>query len=99
MSNKLIQIRKKITPIFKQYGVILADVFGSVARGEAKPSSDLDLVVTLRKPIGIFKLNEMNDKLETSLHTRVDMLTHNSINRRLKPYITSSLVRIYEEKQ
>ncbi len=98
MSTKLFQISKKIAPIFRQYGVIRADVFGSVARGEAKAGSDLDLIVTLKKPIGIFMLNEMNDKLEASLHTKVDLLTHQSINRRLKPYITKSMVRIYEEK-
>jgi hypothetical protein len=99
MSTQLLQISKKLTPIFRRYGVIRADVFGSVARGQAKASSDLDLIVTLKKPIGIFMLNELNDRLETSLRTKVDLLTHQSINRHLKPYIINNLVRIYEEKQ
>jgi hypothetical protein len=99
MSTQLLQISKKLTPIFRRYGVIRADVFGSVARGQAKASSDLDLIVTLKKPIGIFMLNELNDRLETSLRTKVDLLTHQSINRHLKPYIINNLERIYEEKQ
>lgn len=99
MGKKLLQIQKRLLPIFRQYGVIRADVFGSVARGEAKAGSDLDLIVTLKKPIGIFMLNELNDKLETSLRTKVDLLTHQSINRHLRPYIINSMVRIYEEKQ
>lgn len=98
MSDSLIQIRKKITPIFKQYGVIRADVFGSRARGKEKHGSDLDLAITLKTPIGLFKFAEMNDKLETRLRVKVDLLTHQSINRRLKPYIVGDMVRIYEEK-
>ena len=98
MSDKLIQIQKKIAPIFKRYGVVRADVFGSRARGRPRGKSDLDLAVTLKKPIGLFKFNEMNDKLETRLRIKVDLLTHQSINHRLKPYIIRDMVRIYEEK-
>jgi len=99
MSSGLIQIRKKMVPIFKQFGVIRADVFGSRARGDFGKDSDIDLIVTLKKPVGIFKFNELNDKLETSLRAKVDLLTHQSINHRLKPYIVNNMVRIYEEKQ
>ena len=99
MSDKLEKIRKKVLPIFKQYGVICADIFGSRARGQSRgKKSDLDLAVTLKKPIGLFKLGEMNDKLETRLRIKVDLLTHQSINHRLKPYIIRDMVRIYEEK-
>ena len=98
MSNKLLQLSKKLAPVFRQYGVIRADVFGSVARGESGKKSDLDLIVTLRKPIGLFKFDEMNEKLEHKLHTKVDVLTHQSINPRLKPYMVKDMVRIYDKK-
>lgn len=98
MNSKLEQIRKTITPLFKQYGVIRADVFGSVARGDATQKSDLDLVITLRKPIGIFKLHELNDKLETKLKTKVDLLTHQSIPSYLKSHIQKDKVQMYEER-
>lgn len=99
MSNKLIQLRNKLSPIFKHYGVIRADVFGSMARGQYKPGSDLDLVVTLKNPIGLFKFDEMNEKLEHMLNIKVDVLTHQSINHHLKPYIIKDLIRLYEEKR
>lgn len=84
-------------PIFKQYGVVRADVFGSAARGAAGKKSDLDLLVTLKTPIGLFKFNEMNDKLEAKLRLKVDLLTHKSVNLRLKSYISKDIVRLYEE--
>jgi uncharacterized protein len=98
MSKSLAQIREQITPIFKQYGIMYADVFGSRARGRAKKSSDLDMLVTLKEPIGLYKFNELNDKLESKLRLKVDLLTHKSVSPYLKPYIKKDLVRIYEEK-
>lgn len=98
MSEKLLKMQKRLTPIFRQYGVIRADIFGSRARGTSSAGSDVDLAVTLKKPLGLFKFNEMNDKLENSLRLKVDLLTHQSINRHLKPYIVKDMVLIYEEK-
>ncbi|MEK7618103.1 MAG: nucleotidyltransferase domain-containing protein [Patescibacteria group bacterium] len=98
MSNKLLLLKKQALPIFKQYGVIRADIFGSQARGRGKIGSDLDIAITLKRPLGIFKFNELNDKLESRLRLKVDLLTHQSINRHLKPYIIKDMVRFYEEK-
>ena len=99
MGTRLLQISKKLAPIFRQYGVTRADVFGSRARGKSGINSDIDLAVTLKKPLGLFKFYEMNDKLESRLRLKVDLLTHQSINRHLKPYIVKDMIRLYEEKQ
>jgi predicted nucleotidyltransferase len=49
-------------------------VFGSVARGEADLSSDVDLVVDFDRPIGL-RFMELCNYLEESLGRRVDVLT------------------------
>ncbi|MEK6823964.1 MAG: nucleotidyltransferase domain-containing protein [Nanoarchaeota archaeon] len=36
MNRKIIEIRKKITPVLKKYNIAKAGVFGSYARGEQK---------------------------------------------------------------
>lgn len=95
MRKNLIKISNRVSPILKQYGVVCADVFGSQARGGSRKNSDVDMVVTLEKPLGLFKFGELNDALENSLRLKVDLLTHKSINRRLKPYIFKDLIRIY----
>jgi len=50
------ELRKKhkadILRIAEQYGVTNIRVFGSMARGEAGPDSDVDLLVTLTRPLG-----------------------------------------------
>lgn len=44
------EIKKVALPACKQFSVKRLDVFGSYARGEGKPSSDLDLLVEFEEP-------------------------------------------------
>lgn len=39
------EIKSRLAPVFRQYGVRRAVLFGSYARGEARPASDVDLLV------------------------------------------------------
>ncbi len=55
------------------YGRTALGVFGSVARGEAKPGSDLDVVVKMRKP-DLFFMVHIKEKIEGALHTHVDII-------------------------
>lgn len=55
-------------------------VFGSSARGDAGPASDVDILVHLEKPIG-FRFFELWDDLESILGRRVDLLTPGALRR------------------
>ena len=41
-------MRACLTPVFQRYGILKAIVFGSVARGEPSPYSDVDLILVQR---------------------------------------------------
>lgn len=43
----------RLVPVLRRYGVVRAGIFGSVARGEARPDSDLDLLVEYRLATGV----------------------------------------------
>jgi len=49
-------------------------LFGSVARGEDRPGSDLDLLVDLDGSASLFDLARMHLELEELLGIRVDVL-------------------------
>ncbi len=49
---KLEELKKKIRPILKSYGIKKAGVFGSLARGEGD-ANDIDLLVKIDKKIDI----------------------------------------------
>lgn len=91
------EVKRKVTPIFKQYGVLQASVFGSVARGEAKADSDVDLVVRVGKlPFGIWSFVGLRNDLEKALQKKVDVISDASINPILEKKIKNDLTKIYE---
>ena len=54
-------------------------LFGSVARDEAKPESDVDILVEFDRPVGLFGLVELQDYLENILGCKVDLGTPDSL--------------------
>ncbi len=90
-------IKRKAIPVFKQYGVDYAGVFGSTARGEDTPKSDIDMMVSIKKPLGIYEFIALQYKLEDVLGKKVDLVSKKAVNKHVKPYIEKDMVDIYEE--
>jgi len=90
------EIKLKIAPILRKYGISHAAVFGSVSRGTNRPESDIDLLVKLGTPMGMFTYMRLLRELEETLGTKVDLVTERSLNKFVRPYITSELKTIYE---
>ncbi len=91
-------IKKQIIPILKRQGVTKAALFGSAAREEMKKKSDIDLLVNLGKNKSLFDLVELKLNLEKKLKRKVDVLTYDGINYRLKDVILNEQKIIYEKK-
>lgn len=69
--------------IRKKYGVVILGIFGSYARGEQDELSDIDILVELKKPIGL-KFFELWDELENLLGIKVDLLTIKAVKQKPK---------------
>lgn len=91
-------IKKKILPILKRQGVTKAAIFGSFARGDNKKRSDIDLLVNLKKDKSLLDLVGLKLDLEKKLNKKVDVLTYNGINPRLKDIILKEQKIIYEKR-
>lgn len=76
-----------IIPILKKYDIIKASLFGSIVRGEATEKSDIDILVEFKKGRTLLDLVGLKLELEDIFKKKVDVLTYNSINPRLKKYI------------
>lgn len=81
------EIKKKAVPILKKEGATRAALFGSIVRGEAKESSDVDILVDLPKGKSLFDFVGIQLKLEEALGRKVDLVEYSTIKPRLKPYI------------
>lgn len=67
-----------------QYGILALGVFGSVARDQTDESSDVDVVVKLKKQ-DLFDMIGIKQDLEETLHVSVDVISyHKKMNRFLK---------------
>ena len=80
-------LRKCLPEIREKYGVVSIGIFGSYARGEANPSSDIDIIVEFDRPIG-WEVVDLSDYLESLLHHNVDLV----IQRSLHPLIRDSIL-------
>jgi uncharacterized protein len=78
----------------EKYGVQSLALFGSYARGEQTPESDLDLLVDLDPVPGLFTFVELIYELEDALGVTVDLFTDGSLKPRLKERILNSLVPV-----
>lgn len=91
-------IQSTAEPLFRKYNVQKAAVFGSHAAGAASPSSDIDLLLELPHGTTLFSLAQIKSDLEETLHSKVDIVTYNSIHPRLKDRILNEQQVIYEKR-
>ena len=90
------EVSQKIRPVLIKYGVKKASVFGSVARGDDHPGSDVDLLVTVEKlPFGIWGFVGLKQDLEQALGKRVDVVSQDALNPKLAKKINKDLTEIY----
>lgn len=68
------EIREKTIPILRANGVEYAAIFGSASRSEAKPGSDIDILVRYSKTPGLFGHIGWAQALEDTLHGKVDLI-------------------------
>lgn len=99
MSSQVIQ--QTIADYFKTQPVLKAWLFGSFARGEETPQSDIDILIVpdrSGKPFTLFTLGGMYMDLKELLGREIDLVEEGS----LRPYAAESANRdkklIYERK-
>jgi len=93
---KTIEIQEKLASVMAKYGIKRAAVFGSVSRGDDRPESDVDILIEIGQPMGLFIYSRFIQEMEELLQRKVDVVTNNSINKFIKPYILPELKTIYE---
>ena len=69
-------------------------VFGSVARDEAGPESDVDVLVTFDRPVGLFKMLEVQECLEGVLGCKVDLATPEGLRPAMRQQILQEAIRV-----
>jgi predicted nucleotidyltransferase len=74
------------------YGVKDLSLFGSVARNEAGPKSDVDILVEFGEPVGLFEFVEFKNYLEEILGRPVDLVTEDALKRQLRERVLEEAI-------
>jgi uncharacterized protein len=77
----------------RRRGVVLVGVTGSVARGEAGPSSDVDVVYEVAGRPTLFDLGELSMDIKDQLGREVDLIDLRHVKPRLREAMERDLVR------
>ena len=94
METNIKKLAGTILRAIKKFDVIRAGVFGSYARGEAKKTSDIDIIVEFKGRKSLLDLVGLQLAIEQALNKKADVITYNSINPMLKKKILKEEIRI-----
>jgi len=77
--------RNAIAALCSQYGAKRMRVFGSVARGEERPDSDVDFLVEFPRGYDLFAQRlPLAERLSTLIKRRVELIPEHELNRHIR---------------
>lgn len=86
--------RHKLVAVAAAHGITRLRVFGSVARGDDRPDSDVDLLADLPPGLGLFGLGRVEANLEDILNARVDLAPAGSLKLQVRERVEHELVQL-----
>ncbi len=84
--------REEIVAAAARHGARNVRVFGSVARGEARPDSDIDVLVAMDDGRSLFDLFRLRRELERLLGPDIDLVTEGALRNRHRSGVTREAV-------
>lgn len=93
--SEVLKILARLKPILAQrFGVTRLALFGSTARDEARPDSDIDIVVAFDGPATSKKFFGVQFLLEDELDHPVDLVTEKAMRAELRPFIEREAINV-----
>lgn len=78
----------------KEYPICELGIFGSYARNEQRPDSDLDILVAFDGAVTLFDLVRLENELTDRLGVEVDLVTKESLKSRIESRVAEDVVYV-----
>jgi len=85
------EIQNTIKNYLSQYPISRIGIFGSFARNEERPDSDIDILVTFEEPISLFTLVRIHRELSELLNRKVNIVSEKYLHPRMKEAVQKDL--------
>lgn len=92
--KKIEELKEKILPILKKYGVTRAGIFGSTVKGKQTEDSDVDILVEINRRMSLLEFAGLKVELEEVLGRKVDLGEYSAIKPIIREEILSEAVTI-----
>ena len=93
--DELRQKKDLIEALIRQFGARRIRVFGSVARREELPDSDVDFLVDLPRGYDLFEQRlPLTEKLAELLHRKVELVPEHELNRHIRKQVITEAVEL-----
>lgn len=76
------------------YGVLSIGLFGSYARGDYTPESDIDIAVELKKENKADNYFNLLHFLEDNLHKKIDLGIESNLKKIVKEYVDKEIIHV-----
>ena len=91
--EELLEKLRELKPWLEEQGIVNVRLFGSYARDEAGPDSDVDLLVEITKPLG-FRFFGIEEDLSKAVGARVEMGTAQAMTNRVRQHAESYAIAV-----
>jgi len=95
---RYVKIYNAIEPFIAEFGIKQIRIFGSYARGDENAKSDIDIIVDISNPIGIYQFIGLKQDIAKTLNKKIDLFKPNNIEPIIKDKIMAEAVTIYDQR-
>lgn len=89
------ELRARILDVLTRHGAVRIALFGSVARGDAGPESDVGVLVRFGGRKSLFELIAIEQELSDAVGRHVDLVTEQAVDSRLRPSIARDEIVLF----
>ena len=92
LPQDILELREQVLEVAAHHGARNVRIFGSVARGEAGPESDVDFLVEMEAGRSLFDLAGLLVDLQNLLNREVDVVTEKGLRPRMQKRVLEQAV-------
>lgn len=93
IKDKVLTLIKEHRQEFHRFRVRAIYLFGSIARDDENPQSDIDILVAFEGPATFDQYMDLKFYLEDLFHRKVDLITESGLRPELRKYVERDLIR------